>query len=780
MDKYKEKCPAQIEQLNNELDKVIQDFGATLLADFIQETEPYFKKLMTKRWLSCEDDFEKITEIIEHHSELYKKMKQPCFQKCVNDIHYSAVKGYITQIMKKNYSCKNRKHERAAAKIKVESEALRSHFDGMVNSSMQQVFRDVTDSDWRVTTNQGFDLPPLTFEEYLKLRRISEAGQQLISLEEKLYRYADGSENQEEVLKEEEELKLAYETFSQDLWTTIAAGVTLSGEELKRLASAVRSIEQEEERDKKCLEEKERNGRILQWRPRECRKELDTVLQKAVEQRMEDILEVMGAENLSSIKQDIFKMGKRVKEDLLSVVMNVKSCYPEGYDICNVYAKLYHIAFSSQLKKITEFGLGQEDCAYVLGWVHNYYQNDILKHRDLEKEIDGKSLGSLLPEDVIKQLESQYVSSRECEIKQWLSKAVGNEVTKWMEGETPEQMDGFYHSEIAIDVIQCIVGAVKEAKEVLDEEFGNMMHVVMWALQELLERYKKTLEDFIKDKEKHKNCAAVIKANMFNCKQFSNSPHDSGDTKVQWASSDPTTKPASFSTQELESRYQQATDLWRTKARTAGVRSELTGRLASRGRCRAMRRNHPRGDYIEKTNDTFEAEDKEKCLSVLSGLEDTGYRYLADLMHLPLKPYYKVLITQEWLTCSKPVMDNILHLAEKHIQEFRKLKPCCFQELLKRLHFEVIAEYSKRIMKKKIKLKSEQQQTAMAEKICDDNRKIQELFTRYESKEDWLHHVLPKVAEVIKLQDPSMIVLETATLVRDYPDISLQYSKSQR
>ncbi|XP_033848527.3 tumor necrosis factor alpha-induced protein 2-like isoform X1 [Acipenser ruthenus] len=538
----------------------------------------------------------------------------------------------------------------------------------------------------------------LTFEEYLKLRRISEAGQQLISLEEKLYRYADGSENQEEALKEEEELKLAYETFSQDLWTTIAAGVTLSGEELKRLASAVRSIEQEEERDKKCLEEKERNGRIPQWRPRECRKELDTVLQKAVELRMEDILEVMGAENLSSIKQDIFKMGKRVKEDLLSVVMNVKSCYPKGYDICNVYAKLYHIAFSSQLKKITEFGLGQEDCTYVLGWVHNYYQNDILKHRDLEKEIDGKSLGSLLPEDVIKQLESQYVSSRESEIKQWLSKAVGNEVTKWMEGEIPEQMDGFYHSEIAIDVIQSIVGAVKEAKEVLDEEFGNMMHVVMWALQELLERYKKTLEDFIKDKEKHKNCAAVIKANMFNCKQFR--------------------------------------------------------------------------DYIEKTNDPFEAEDKEKCLSVLSGLEGTGYRYLADLMHLPLKPYYKVLITQEWLTSSKPVMDNILHLAEKQIQEFKKLKPCCFQELLKRLHFEVIAEYSKRIMKKKIKLKSEQQQTAMAEKICDDNRKIQELFTCYESKEDWLHHVLPKVAEVIKLQDLSMIVLETATLVRDYPDIS--------
>ncbi|XP_041132708.1 tumor necrosis factor alpha-induced protein 2-like isoform X2 [Polyodon spathula] len=544
-----------------------------------------------------------------------------------------------------------------------------------------------TDSDSSTQT--------LTYEEYLKLRRISEAGQQLISLEEKLYDCVHGSEDQEEALKEEEELKVAYETFSQELWTTIAAGVTLSGEELKQLASAVCSIEQEEERDKKCLEEKERNWRIPQWRPRECRKKLDTVLQEAVEQRMEEIPKVKEAEKLSSIKQDIFKMGKRLKEDLVSVVMNVKGCYPEGYDICNVYAKLYHTTFSSRLKEIVEFGLRQEDCSYVLGWVHNYYQ------KDLEKEIDGKSLGSLLPEDVIKQLESQYLSNRECEIKQWLSNAVGNEVTKWMEGEIPEQVDGFYHSEIAIDVIQCIEGAVKEAKEVLDKEFGNMMRLFMCALLECLERYKKTLEDFIKAKEKYKNCAAVIKANMFNCKQFR--------------------------------------------------------------------------DYFEKINESFEAEDKEKCLSILSGLEDTGYRYLADLMHLPLKPSYKVLVTQEWLTCSNPVMDTILDLAEKHIQEFSKLKPCCFQELLKRLHFEVIAEYTKRIMKKKIKLKYEEQQKAMAEKICDDSRKIQELFTRYESKEEWLHHVLPKVAEVIKLQDPSMIVLETATLVRDYPDISKKH-----
>ncbi|MGH0182906.1 UNVERIFIED_CONTAM: hypothetical protein FKN15_010695 [Acipenser sinensis] len=159
-----------------------------------------------------------------------------------------------------------------------------------------------------------------------------------------------------------------------------------------------------------------------------------------------------------------------------------------------------------------------------------------------------------------------------------------------MEGETPEQMDGFYHSEIAIDVIQCIVGAVKEAKEVLDEEFGNMMHVVMWALQELLERYKKTLEDFIKDKEKHKNCAAVIKANMFNCKQFryptaQKTPSFRGGPPIPRASQLP--PPHTGTPERTSARYRPP---WWTKASTAGVRSELARRLASRGRCRAMRR----------------------------------------------------------------------------------------------------------------------------------------------------------------------------------------------
>ncbi|MGH0151818.1 UNVERIFIED_CONTAM: hypothetical protein FKN15_063449 [Acipenser sinensis] len=86
-------------------------------------------------------------------------------------------------------------------------------------------------------------------------------------------------------------------------------------------------------------------------------------------------------------------------------------------------------------------------------------------------------------------------------------------------------------------------------------------------------------------------------------KAVSNSPHGSGDPKIQWASSSPLTKPASFFPQELESRCQRATDLWRTKASPAGVCSELTGHLTSRVRCRAVKRNSPCWFYLPNSRE---------------------------------------------------------------------------------------------------------------------------------------------------------------------------------
>ncbi|MGH0124472.1 UNVERIFIED_CONTAM: hypothetical protein FKN15_077157 [Acipenser sinensis] len=51
-----------------------------------------------------------------------------------------------------------------------------------------------------------------------------------------------------------------------------------------------------------------------------------------------------------------------------------------------------------------------------------------------------------------------------------------------------------------------------------------------------------------------KYCTVDISSDM----DYHNFPHGSGDTKIQWVSADPTTKPGSFFTQERKSRCQRA------------------------------------------------------------------------------------------------------------------------------------------------------------------------------------------------------------------------------
>lgn len=66
-------------------------------------------------------------------------------------------------------------------------------------------------------------------------------------------------------------------------------------------------------------------------------------------------------------------MGKRVKEDLLTVARVVKDCYPPHMDILNVYAGLYHQGFSARLTELAVSGLEADDCSYLLFWINHCY-----------------------------------------------------------------------------------------------------------------------------------------------------------------------------------------------------------------------------------------------------------------------------------------------------------------------------------------------------------------------------------------------------------------------
>ncbi|MBN3324752.1 EX3L4 protein, partial [Atractosteus spatula] len=131
METYKETSPAAVEELVKDTNTTIESFGQSLLEHLKGETELHFRKLMTKKWLSSSDDFQKIVERIEDLSQHCRRMKQPYLQSFVNYVHYHMTKAYVAQVLKNEYSCKNRKHEKAAEKMRGEWEELQKEFDNL-------------------------------------------------------------------------------------------------------------------------------------------------------------------------------------------------------------------------------------------------------------------------------------------------------------------------------------------------------------------------------------------------------------------------------------------------------------------------------------------------------------------------------------------------------------------------------------------------------------------------------------------------------------------------
>lgn len=140
---------------------------------------------------------------------------------------------------------------------------------------------------------------------------------------------------------------------------------------LEALASAVKAVLLEAEQDQRW---KQRAEAPPAWRSCGWRNLHDETLRSLVERRMDNpSAPATSPVKLSSFQEDIAGMARQLKVDLLLVVTTLKDCYPPEMDVCNFYARLFHQTFSSRMRKVSEFGLDDRDCASVLQWVNDYY-----------------------------------------------------------------------------------------------------------------------------------------------------------------------------------------------------------------------------------------------------------------------------------------------------------------------------------------------------------------------------------------------------------------------
>ncbi|XP_052007444.1 tumor necrosis factor alpha-induced protein 2 [Xyrauchen texanus] len=352
-----------------------------------------------------------------------------------------------------------------------------------------------------------------TFKQNLQACRFVEAGQQLITREDRLFVLKqEGIGTKKKLLEEEEdsEAKLAkdYEDWLESVRRMLENSLSLKcTDEQEALREAVQAILQDEEQDKRweVFDKKEQPP----WRPRHCKKYHDALLERLVQSRMEET-QLDSSVNLhSSVQNYIISKGKQLKEDLLKVMTWVSSCYPEQENVCQFYAMLYHQTFSAKLRGIAQYGLCDDDCFLLLHWV-NYHYPSILNDVKIKEVIDHTKLDLLLPEEMIRPLERQFLTSKENEVSTWLHRALTREETSWKEGAFPEIRNQMYTCPLAIDVIECIHGSVTSAQEVLGD--GTKAWSITCEMSNFLKEYKSFNDKVIKAKQK--NTEAVLMANL--------------------------------------------------------------------------------------------------------------------------------------------------------------------------------------------------------------------------------------------------------------------------
>ncbi|XP_062351454.1 tumor necrosis factor alpha-induced protein 2 [Cinclus cinclus] len=169
--------------------------------------------------------------------------------------------------------------------------------------------------------------------------------------------------------------------------------------------------------------------------------------------------------------------------------------------------------------------------------------------------------------------------------------------------------------------------------------------------------------------------------------------------------------------------------------------------------------------YIAEKDDS-----KADILSTLADIENSGFDVLLQQLFAQLKPIYKKFTENKWDSSSE-IMNEIIKTTSKHISDFQTLKDPFYHAIVEKIHAHLVKEYIVRLLKRKVSLKTPAQQQTMAQHISKNAADLEAFCTSNGSQATWLNSALPKLAEIIRLQDLGAIKIEVATFAKTYPDI---------
>lgn len=204
--------------------------------------------------------------------------------------------------------------------------------------------------------------------------------------------------------------------------------------------------------------------------------------------------------------------------------------------------------------------------------------------------------------------------------------------------------------------------------------------------------------------------------------------------------------------------YQRAFDEFLERGRQLGnYRATVMANINS---CWSLR------TFIEQNQQT-----PQDLLGYLSELKSHGFDTLLQSLVERLQTLFKNFSHTRW-AASEKTMENIIHTVENALPEFEGLRDCFREELMELVHRHLVKEYIVQLSKRRLVLRTAEQQRQLSGQILANADLIQRFCTEHGSLATWLHQALPTLAEILRLQDPNAIKMEVATYATLYPDFS--------
>lgn len=506
------------------------------------------------------------------------------------------------------------------------------------------------------------------------------------------------------------------EALGKQLWLILQRTLITVRRDPTIIVAALRIIEREERTDDAWLKRKDITGFCPIGRPKRWKEKCMNILSDAIETKLEGCQLEQRAENKMWLVRHLEIIRRNTIDDLKVIKELCGPCFPPHYQIVKNYVKMYHTAISQHLLRLVEDpGLEGNEIVSLLSWIGGYYGPELMGHPGLA--IEEGELGPLLSAEFVEQLEEAYLMTMRSNVKDWLAKSIDAERKDWSTSEKPPDADasGHYNTHMAMIVFQMIEQNLQVATGIGD---GTLLKVVNLFLEEL-----------------------CLFATTY-----------SGELQI-------------YHDKHLEDRKQPPFYLHYMIANINGCAT-----LADLAKTSLAK-------YLKSDSPSGAASAPVKAYQKIS--EEQGLLYLKEEVFTDIEQSVSNLITRSWLE-SDVHIETICITIEDYCEDLVHLRRPFFAQLMAMIYEQLIIAYVRQLVSPSRKIKFDPQnykeRKTAGEKIVKDSDHLYKTFKKLQKEgeqlqTEQLREVLPALAEVIKMQDTTLMSLEISGILHKFPDI---------